>query len=254
MLNHQQHVQWDEKRDLIIPGDYTTTLDFCVRHFITLANEAIEDHGNFFVALSGGSTPKALFERLCSEPYRSQIDWKKVHLFWSDERSAPPNDPESNYLMAMEAGLKDMPIPKEQIHRMQAEHDIQEMASLYEKTIADHLKGRPFDLIMLGMGEDGHTASLFPGTEALKITGKRIAANFIPEKNTWRMTMTYDCINEAVHSVIYVLGASKKYMLAKVLSPTGPNDLLPVQKVGTAKHRALWIADEAAASLLLEAK
>jgi len=215
-----------------------------------LCKEAIKDHGAFFVALSGGSTPKAIFEHLSSPPYAQMIEWNKVHLFWSDERSCPPEDPDSNYGMAMKAGLQQMPLLKSHIYRMQAEEEIEKNAALYEKKILSTLKGRPFDLVMLGMGEDGHTASLFPQTEALKIQDKLVTANFISEKNTWRMTMTYPCINQALHTAIYVIGATKKTMLARVLLSSNQFEKYPVQKVGTATRQALWIVDEAAAAEL----
>ncbi len=242
---------WDDRHELIVPGDYSVTLGFCIEHLIALYRQAIQEHGNFFVALSGGSTPKALFERLSQPPYQSQIDWSKVHLFWSDERSVPPDDPESNYSMAMQAGLKKMPIPPSQIHRMQAEQEIEKNALAYEETIRRVLKDQPFDLIMLGLGEDGHTASLFPHTEGLTIQDRLVIANYIPQKNTWRMTLTFTCINQAAHIAIYVLGASKKYILADVLKTSTP---YPIREVGTPAHKALWIADEAAALLLLGEK
>ena len=244
--------EWDERRELIVPGDKEETLTFCVEHFIHTAQEAIAQHGSFFVALSGGSTPKAIFERLCHPPYKKQIDWPKVYLFWSDERSVPPDHPESNYHMAMKAGFSEMPIPPEHIHRMHAETDIEKNALAYEKIIQKSLKGRPFDLIMLGMGEDGHTASLFPHTEGLKATGRLVIPNYIKKLDAMRMTFTYDCINHANHIAIYVLGASKQDILAKVLKGHHQPDEYPIQKVGTPAHKALWIADQDAASELVE--
>jgi 6-phosphogluconolactonase len=241
---------WDERRLLLIPGDYLSTLIFCVEHFIALAHKAIADHGIFCVALSGGSTPKAIFEHLCQPPYRAKVQWSKIFLFWSDERSVPPAHPESNYHMAMEAGFKDMDIPSSHIYRMRAEENIQENALRYEEQIRSVLKGQPFDLIMLGMGEDGHTASLFPHTEGLKVKDRLVIANYIPQKQTWRMTMSYGCINQARHIAIYVLGASKKEILKNVLKSADQFDNFPVQAVGTKENKALWIADEAAAALI----
>lgn len=241
-------IPWDERRDLLVPGEMVTTIAVCTEHFIELAEKAVADHGAFFVALSGGSTPKTLFERLTSPTYSKRIDWSKMHLFWSDERSVPPDNKESNYHMAMEAGLKNMGIPPEQIHRMCAENEIEKNAKLYEKTIQEELKGRPFDLVMLGMGDDGHVASLFPGSQGVDVSGELVIANFISHLNSWRMTFTFDCINSAAAIAIYVLGPTKKYMLAKVLSNNSPP--LPAQLVGTKNHKALWIADEAAAAEL----
>ncbi|MBS0604097.1 MAG: 6-phosphogluconolactonase [Verrucomicrobia bacterium] len=230
------------------------TLIYCVEHFVSLAKQAVKDHGSFFVALSGGSTPKTIFEHLTSPPYDQMVEWNKVHLFWSDERAVPPNNAESNYHMAMQAGLAKMPIPREQIHRMRAEEKIEENALAYEQEIAATLKGRRFDLIMLGMGEDGHTASLFPHTEGLKVQNRLAIANFISQKNVWRMTFTYDCINQAANIAIYVLGASKKGTLANVLLSPDQFDNYPIQKIGTTTHHALWIADQAAAEELSQKK
>src|SRR6185369_8606463 len=192
--------------ELLVPGDYDATLHFCVEHFINTCRDAIQDHGQFFVALSGGSTPKAIYELLCQPPYSSEIEWSKIHLFWSDERSVPPTSPDSNYHMAMKAGFEKMLFVPEHIHRMVAETDIEKHALQYEKKILKTLQGQSFDLIMLGMGEDGHTASLFPETEALKAKGRLVVANHVPQKETWRMTLTFDCINDAANTVFYVMG------------------------------------------------
>jgi 6-phosphogluconolactonase len=254
LVEKLQPKPWDERRDIIVPGDAQITLIFCVEHFVSISKQAIKDHGAFFVALSGGSTPKAIFERLSSPPYDQMVEWNKVHLFWSDERAVPPDSPESNYRMAMLAGLEKMPIPKEQVHRMRAEEKIEENALAYEQEIAASLKGRHFDLVMLGMGEDGHTASLFPHTEGLRAQNRLVIANYLPDKKTWRMTFTYECINQAAHIAIYVLGASKKATLAEVLTSQSQFDRYPIQKVGTTAHHALWIADQGAAEELIAKK
>lgn len=239
---------WDDTKDLIIPGNYDMTIAFCVEHFIFLAKEAIKSHGAFYVALSGGSTPKAIFERISLTSFDT-IDWSKVYLFWSDERSVAPDSAESNYHMAMTAGLQKLPIPASHIFRMTAEANIEENAKEYEKIIEKTLKGKPFDLVMLGLGEDGHTASLFPNTEGLKIKDRQVIANHVPQHNTWRMTMTLPYINKAAHIVFYVLGAGKKHILSQVLQKNAP-PTYPAQFVGTKENRSLWIIDEAAAPLL----
>jgi 6-phosphogluconolactonase len=244
---------FDDRRQIIVPGDTATTLIYCVEHFIALSKAAIKDHGAFFAALSGGSTPKSIFQHLASAAYAPMVEWNKVHLFWSDERAVPPESPESNYHMAMQTTLLNL-VPKEQIHRMHAEEKIEENAKAYEMQIAATLKGHPFDLVMLGMGEDGHTASLFPYTEALKETNRKVIANYLPDKKIWRMTLTYECINQAHHCAIYVLGASKKTTLAEVLLSPPQFDRYPIQKIGTVTHPALWIADQDAAAGLIHRK
>jgi 6-phosphogluconolactonase len=233
--------------ELIVPGDYDATLHFSVEHFITTCRDAIQDHDSFFVALSGGSTPKAIYEILCQPDYSSEIEWDKVHLFWSDERSVPPSNPDSNYHMAMKAGFEKMLLAPGYIHRMIAEENIEENAKRYEEKILKTLDGQSFDLVMLGMGEDGHTASLFPNTVGLKSKGRLVIANYVPQKETWRMTLTFDCINDAAKTVFYVMGKAKAEMVARIFT-TDPS--LPCQLVGTPDHPALWITDEAAASLI----
>ncbi|HSX12630.1 MAG TPA: 6-phosphogluconolactonase, partial [Rhabdochlamydiaceae bacterium] len=243
---------WDERRTIAIPGDHDATVHFCLQHLLALYQQATKDHGSFYLVLSGGSTPKELYEILCRSPYKEQIDWRKVYLFWGDERSVPPSDPKSNYHMAMEAGFKKMPIPAHQIVRMHAEEKIEENALAYEKKIQEILKGQPFDLIILGCGDDGHTASLFPHTKALKAKNRLVVANQVPQLQTWRMTLTYECINQARNTLIYVLGASKKEMVAKVLQSPDQFELYPIQAIGTKEHQALWILDQDAAETLLK--
>jgi len=242
---------WDERRDLLVPGDEKVAIDVCVRHFIATCRSAIEDHGAFFVALSGGSTPKTIYNLLSSSPYKEEIQWEKVWLFWGDERSVPATDPDSNYKMAMDTGFANMPIPKGQIFRMKGESDIEQNASAYESSLKKVLKERPLDLIILGMGEDGHTASLFPQTEALKAENRLVVANYVPQKNTWRMTLTYEAINQAGNIVIYVIGAAKKETVKEVFKSEEDFERYPIQKIGTKEHKALWILDEQAASELL---
>jgi 6-phosphogluconolactonase len=234
---------FDERRDIAIPGDKEATIQFSVEHFIKVANESIEKKGMFAVALSGGSTPAAIFRLLASEENREKIDWSKVFLFWSDERAVRPEDKDSNYHMAMEAGFSSLPIKAENVFRMEAEDKIEENALKYENTILEKIPEGKFDLVMLGMGEDGHTASLFPQTHGLHAGNRLVVANYVPEKKCWRMTFTYKCINAAHHIVIYALGKAKAHMLEKALSEPYIPDMIPIQKVGTAENKALWILD-----------
>ncbi len=235
----------DERRKAALLGTEKETVAYAAEHFAKCANEAIRFHGNFFVALSGGSTPKLIFEKLKGE-YTNLIDWKKVFLFWSDERAVPADHPESNYKMAMDAGFKDLPIPPSHIFRMKGEGDITAHASDYQSAIKNTLQERHFDLIMLGVGEDGHTASLFPNTEALSVNDKIVVANFVPQKNCWRMTFTYPLINSAHNIVFYALGKNKEAILKEVLRSNN----LPASKVGSILHPALWILDESAGNFL----
>lgn len=246
----KEPIRFDTKRRLFLPGDHEETLTFAVENWLEVAAESIVDHEFFAVALSGGSTPKKIFQKLAQKP--DVIDWSKVYLFWGDERSVPPNHPDSNYRMAIEeSGLGRLPILKEHIFRMVAESDIEANAIAYEALIEEKLGGHPFDLVMLGMGDDGHTASLFPHTEALHAKGKLVVANHVPQKNAWRMTLTYECINSARHICFYVLGASKAKVLEKVLTSAFNYEQFPSQNIGTKGNPAVWILDLDASQNLL---
>lgn len=242
---------FDDRRDLALPGNLEQTLTFCVEHFIEIGKSAIAKQGIFSVALSGGSTPKAIFQLLATDTYRSLLDWSRVQLFWSDERCVPPSDPDSNYKMAMDAGFSKLPLDPQKIFRMPADSaDLDQAAHDYEQTIKKHVPNAQFDLVMLGMGEDGHTASLFPKTHGLSVEGKLVTANFIPQKDCWRMTLTYEEINSSHHIAIYTLGKSKAEMVEKVLHSSYEPELFPIQRVGTRQNKVLWILDSDAAANL----
>jgi 6-phosphogluconolactonase len=236
---------WDERRDYIIAGNLQETIDFAVEHWIHSAERAIQQRGRFTVALSGGSTPKAIYERLGKE----KLDASKIWLFWSDERAVPPNHPDSNYRMAMESGLGRLAIPPNQIFRMEAEKEIEKNSLDYEDKIRRHLSKYLFDLVMLGVGEDGHTASLFPNTQALLTENRLVLPNYIPDKKSWRMTLSFSCINESRHAVIYATGASKDLIIPKVLNAPILSSF-PASRIGTPAHKALWVLDSAAAKLI----
>lgn len=241
---------FDDRRMIAVAKDRAFAEDYAVSHWINTANEAIKARGAFYVALSGGSTPYTIFRELSTPQHAKHVDWVRVHLFWSDERSVAPDNDESNYKMAMHAGLSKLPIPPQQIHRIVAEINAIDGANAYEDLILKTVPDSIFDLVMLGMGEDGHTASLFPHTDALKEESRLIAANYVPSKTTWRMTMTYPCINKSRRIVIYVLGESKAAMVEKVLKGPYQPDEYPIQKIGTQTNKAMWLMDQYAASKL----
>ena len=240
-----QTFSFDTRRQIAIGTTEDDALHFAATHFIATAKASIEDHGTFSVALSGGSTPKKLFQLLTSAPYKAALDWEKFQVFWSDERSVGPEDPDSNYLMAMENGWQHVPVSPTQIHRMVAEQDIEENAQKYEDLIRATNKGQ-FDLIMLGMGDDGHTASLFPHTQALKEKERWVVANTVPQKSTTRMTFTFPLIHKARHTAIYVMGRAKQERVHSVFTDTENSN--PIAQVGTTSHPALWILDKEAAA------
>lgn len=224
--------------------------------FGALAGAANAERGRFVVALSGGSTPKALLGLLAGAPYRDAIDWGRVHVAWGDERCVPPDDEQSNYRMAREALLDHVPIPPEQIHRMPAElPDPGAAAGAYEATLRRLFDLPPgalprFDLIHLGLGTEGHTASLFPGSPALAERERLVAAPFVEKLNTYRITLTPSAINAAREVQFLVAGAEKAATVRRVLrAPRDPSEL-PAQIVTPAEGRLVWLLDAAAAAEL----
>ena len=239
---------YDDRRDIALFDTKEGAINFTAKYFLQLADQAIKTKDLFSVALSGGNTPKAVYEILASSPYQTQIDWSKVVFFFSDERSVPADHPDSNYYNALNSGLGSLPIDKKRIFRMEAEQTPEIMAKDYEALIEKTLKGTSFDLVMLGMGSDGHTASLFPKTHALHSNEHNVVANFVPQLNTWRMTFTFNLINAASHIAILAFGQDKAEMIKAVLTESVDSNQVPAIRVGTPSHKALWILDKDAAS------
>jgi 6-phosphogluconolactonase len=186
--------------------------------FIEAAREAIQARGRFEVALSGGSTPRATYELLATPQYAEQVDWENVHAWWGDERCVGPEDAASNYRMAREALLSKVAIPEGNVHRMRGELEPEEAAQAYEAELAAHFGNEVrFDLALLGLGEDGHTASLFPGSAALEERERRVAANWVEKLESWRITLTYPVLNAARKALFLVQGAKKAGILRAVL-------------------------------------
>jgi 6-phosphogluconolactonase len=233
------------------------------RRFVAAAEEAIEASGRFAVALSGGSTPQGVYALLATDPYASRVDWSRVHVFWGDERCVPPEDPASNYRMAREALLDHVPLAESNVHRISGESDPAEAASAYERELRE-LFGSPtgpprltpgarFDLVLLGMGKDGHTASLFPGSKAVRETSRWVMAEQIAEVPMTRVTLTPVVINAAAEILFLVSGREKAAMLHRVLEGPFRADALPAQAIAPAAGRLGWLADaEAAADLAAE--
>ncbi len=220
-------------------------------HFAAAAHAAIEARGIFNVSLSGGTTPRETYERLAAEPYQSEIDWARVHVFWGDERAVPPDHADSDFGMAKHALLDHVVIPEANTHRMQGELDAKEAADRYETEIRNHFNsaGIPsFDFILLGLGEDGHTASLFPETQALKIEDRLVAANHVPSLDTWRITYTYPLINAAHQVAFLVAGERKAKVVQEIIEEK--NSEYPATHVSPNTGELHWLLDKAAASLL----
>jgi len=229
------------------------------QYFVEMVDEAIDASGWARIAISGGSTPKAVFE-LLSDPgqaWRARMQWDKLDLYWVDERSVPPDDQESNFRMTREALLDRVPLRSEQIHRMEGELDPEQAAARYESELRNsfRLEGAElprFDLIALGMGPDGHTASLFPQTDALHEMNRLVTANHVPQKDTWRLTLTWPVINRAKSVFFLIGGTDKAQILKEVLA--GPRDVehLPSQLIWPASGILTLILDKSAAAQLPE--
>lgn len=240
----------DDRRDVVVPGNHEKTVAWSVQHLLHHAKQAIAEKGTFSIALSGGTTPKTIYQKIPEHPLAKEIDWKNVMLFWSDERVVPADHPDSNYHMAMTAGWDRLGIPPEHIFRMKTEGDVQWNANEYENVIRAQVAGGSLDFIMLGMGADGHTASLFPETHGLNADERLAVANFIPQLKIWRITLTFPCINTAKFTALYALGPDKAETVAAVLTRAYDPVHLPAQRVGTPTHKALWVLDEDAARIL----
>lgn len=226
--------------------------------FVKRVNQAITTSGRFTVALSGGSTPKSLYALLATEPWRRQIPWNNVHFFWGDERHVPPNHADSNYRMTQERLLFQVPVPSENVHRIKTENpDASSVAEAYEQDIRQffQLQGNElpqFDLVLLGMGSDGHTASLFPGTHVIHEQTRLVAAPWVEKFKTYRITLTPPVLNNANHIIFFVTGSEKAETLKAVLEGEYQPDRFPSQSIHPTHGTVLWMVDQTAASLLTQ--
>jgi 6-phosphogluconolactonase len=225
--------------------------------FTALAREAVSQRNLFTVALSGGSTPRGLYELLADETYREQIAWGDGHIFWGDERAVPADHAESNYKSAFDSLLSHVPVNRLKVHRMRGEEaNLQQAALDYQRLIAAAFGVSPtgtpprFDLILLGLGEDGHTASLFPDTQAVQETDRWVVANDVPQKNMRRLTMTLPIINRARHVLFLVTGESKAAVLSEILDGPWDPARLPAQAVQPQDGELHWLVDKRAAARL----
>ncbi len=235
-----------------VHADNSALAEAVAGQIITQAWGAIAARARFSIGLSGGSTPRGLFEMLAQKPYAARLDWSKVHVFWGDERCVPPDDPDSNYGMAREALLKHVPLPDDNVHRVPGELPPAEAAAQYEQMLRrffDEQKPR-FDLLLQGMGDDGHTASLFPHTKALRERKRWVIPNYVPRLDAWRITLTVTAINAARSVIFMVSGPGKAQALHDVLEGPHQPETLPSQFVAPPNGQVTWMVDEAAASLL----
>jgi len=234
--------------------DILTLSQQAAQYIVHLAKESFVTRGRFSIALSGGTTPRVLYGLLGSEAYRSQIDWSKVDIFWSDERCVPSTSPESNYVMAQEVLLSHVPLSPEQVHRMpadQPDHDAASQAYTREMQQVFGTDGIPhFDLIQLGMGPEGHTASLFPHQPALHEQQRLVMFVNVPKPPPLRLTFTPPTLNAARHVLFLVAGAEKAEAVQAALAGDYQPEEYPAQIVRPAHGDVVWMLDEAAADKL----
>jgi 6-phosphogluconolactonase len=220
--------------------------------FVALAEESIRERGVFSVALSGGSTPKALYQSLAVIENYKGLSWKDIHFFWGDERHVSHSHPDSNFRMVNESLFDKISLPRENIHRVPAELDARMAAFHYEEELRKYFSNcwPQFDLVLLGMGEDGHTASLFPHSSGLQEEKRWFIANFAPGIGAWRLTLTKNAINQARHIIVLVSGGNKSQMVAKVLEEPKRPEERPIQLICPQRGKMQWLLDGDAAKCL----
>ena len=245
------------KIEYVVEPDGGSLARRTAQHFVEVVEQATSRRGRARIAISGGSTPKAAFQLLADpgQAWFKQMPWDKLEIYWVDERTVPPDHPDSNYRMTREALLDHVPLEPEQVHRMEGELEPEIAAARYESLLRNNfrLEGAEsprFDLIALGMGDDGHTASIFPHTEAIHTLGRLVTANQVPQMDTWRITLTWPVINQG-SSVFFLIGGKNKAELVKEVF-TGPRDpeRLPSQLIWPSNGILTLILDRDAASLL----
>ena len=225
--------------------DAAALAEAAAQRFVALATAAVATRGRFTAALSGGATPGALYRLLAAEPFRARAPWAQLHLFWADERCVPPDDPGSNYRLVAETLLAGAPIPPENVHRMRGEWEPERAARDYECALRAFFDDEAprFDLVLLGLGTDGHTASLFPGAETLAETARWVAPAVAEYENrpAWRLTLTLPVLNAARNVIFLVRGADKAAIVRVALGDAAAR--LPAQRVRPTAGQVTWLLD-----------
>ena len=222
--------------------------------FVQTAREAVDRNGRFTVALTGGSSPVGMYRLLAQAPYRDQVPWQQTYIFWGDERWVPLTDERSNAKMAQDTFLNQVPVPRDQVYPMWGAGEPEEFALHYEQVLQKHFhqQAPAFDLILLGMGDDGHTASLFPGTEVLNETSRWVWAYYLAPQSMYRITLTAPLINQARKILFLTFGPNKAPALHEVREGARNPNKYPAQLIQPQSGEVLWFVDEAAASRLTQ--
>ncbi len=235
--------------EIAIYPDRATLSHAAAERFVAAAARATAD-GRFTVALSGGSTPRDLYADLASDEFRGRIEWGKCYFFWGDERAVPPDDPQSNYRMANETLLSRVPVPRENIFRIHAESPPKAAAQAYEQTLKEFFQGAlpRFDLVLLGLGSNGHTASLFPFTTVVREQKRWCVSVLVDELKTVRITLTAPVLNAGRQVMFLVAGDDKAETVREVLQGPYQPDRLPAQLIRPSGGELVWLIDKAAAA------
>jgi 6-phosphogluconolactonase len=241
--------------EILVGESIDETARIAAGQFAALARKLASEGRPVNAALSGGSTPRCLFQLLAAEPFTSLVPWNSVHFFWGDERNVPPGHPDSNYSMARHLLLSHVPVPAANIHRIPTgDGTAIEAADLYQRTLRENLPlayGLPrLDYNLLGLGANGHTASLFPHRPALHETNRLVVADHIDEVNSWRVTLTPPVLNNAFQVTFLVTGEDKALVVRQVIEGPRDPDATPAQLIAPANGNLTWILDAGAASLL----
>lgn len=234
--------------EIVVVEDEAELARTVAGRFAEHARTSIEARGRFFVALAGGSTPKAAYALLASPAYRDSVAWERVRFFFGDERCVPPNHEQSNYKMAFETFIGPLEIPEAHVHRMRGEDDPAAAAIAYRGVLFEELGENPsFDLVMLGIGPDGHTASLFPGQDPLAEDEEKVRAVYSESQSQWRITLTPSVLNAAQVIVFSAEGPAKADVIAAVRQGPYAPDKWPAQIIAPADGELIWLVDKAAA-------
>lgn len=220
--------------------------------FANKIEQAVQSRGRCNIVLAGGETPRSIYEVLAENPYCTALPWQQIHVYWGDERCVPPTDRLSNQYMARQSLLNHVPIPEENVHPIVYEGSPKKAAENYEKLLrAVFVKQEPqFDLVLLGLGDDGHTASLFPNTDVLNVQRDWVSDVYIEEKNMYRVTLTFPILNQAKDIAFLVTGARKAHIIQKVVEGIQDAKILPAQFIKPVSGELYWLLDEKAAVLL----
>jgi 6-phosphogluconolactonase len=241
--------------EILVGADLDETIRIAAGQFAALARKLSVEGRTFNVALSGGSTPRRLFQALAAEPFAAIVPWRSIHFFWGDERNVPPSDPDSNYRTAHELLLSRVPVPPANVHRIPTgDGTAVEAADLYQRTLREEIpQAHQFprlDYILLGLGANGHTASLFPHRPTLHEQQRLVVADHVEELNSWRVTLTAPILNNAAQITFLVTGEDKAAVVRQVIQGSRDIESTPAQLIAPRDGALTWILDTAAASQL----